>query len=80
MSTLIVLVGLGAVLIYTLMLSDIEVIFLDFIYLFYLFSNKEKTYEYGMLRALGMSKKSFTALLVTTTQFFSMFNIILFIY
>jgi hypothetical protein len=54
-STLIVLVMLGALLIYTLMLSDVE----------------EKTYEYGMLRALGMSQKSFVSLLITTTNFFS---------
>ncbi|KAA6395290.1 MAG: putative permease family protein [Streblomastix strix] len=55
LSTIIVLVGLGALLIYTLLLSDVE----------------EKTYEYGMLRALGVSNKTITVLLITTAEFFA---------
>lgn len=55
LSTLIVLIGLGALLIYTLLLSDVE----------------EKTYEYGMLRALGVSNKTVTIILVTTSELFA---------
>ncbi|KAA6382354.1 MAG: putative permease family protein [Streblomastix strix] len=54
-STLLVLIGLGALLIYTLLLSDVE----------------EKTYEYGMLSALGVPNKTISLILVITSEFFA---------
>eukprot|EP00770_Monocercomonoides_exilis_P012226 MONOS_12168.1-p1 / transcript=MONOS_12168.1 / gene=MONOS_12168 / organism=Monocercomonoides_exilis_PA203 / gene_product=FtsX domain-containing protein / transcript_product=FtsX domain-containing protein / location=Mono_scaffold00655:21283-24749(-) / protein_length=1035 / sequence_SO=supercontig / SO=protein_coding / is_pseudo=false len=55
LSTIIILVGLGALLIYTLMLSDVE----------------EKTYEFGMIRAIGMNTKQLVLLLVTQSQLYA---------
>jgi len=51
-STTIVLVLLGALLIFSLMLGNVE----------------EKTYEYGMLRALGMNNKTLIHLLLTVVR------------
>ncbi|KAH7820045.1 putative permease family protein [Monocercomonoides exilis] len=55
LSTIIILVGLGALLIYTLMLSDVE----------------EKTYEFGMIRAIGMTTKELVLLLTTQSQLYA---------
>lgn len=54
-SSLVILIVLGSLLIYSLMLSDVE----------------EKTYEYGMLRALGLRSSSLAQIIVTQSFFFS---------
>src|SRR3989338_6432666 len=51
----VIMIGLGIMLIYSLLLSDVE----------------EKTYEYGMLRALGMEHNSLMALLLIQAVFYS---------
>jgi len=54
-SVMIILVGLGCVLIYSLLLSDVET----------------KTYEYGMLRGLGMRQNSLIFLLLVQSLFYA---------
>eukprot|EP01104_Vermistella_antarctica_P011774 TRINITY_DN3326_c1_g2_i1.p1 TRINITY_DN3326_c1_g2~~TRINITY_DN3326_c1_g2_i1.p1 ORF type:complete len:1301 (+),score=387.68 TRINITY_DN3326_c1_g2_i1:217-4119(+) len=54
-AVVVVLIGLGVMLIYSLLLSDVE----------------NKTYEYGMLRALGMTHTSLVELLVIQALAFS---------
>jgi hypothetical protein len=51
-----VFVGLGALLIYSLMINDVET----------------KTYEYGMLRALGMRNRSIMQLLITKSALYAL--------
>lgn len=60
-SVLVILVGMGIMLIYSLLLSDVE----------------EKTYEYGMLRALGLPHNSLIELLFIQAIFFSIPGIII---
>eukprot|EP00708_Paratrimastix_pyriformis_P001987 GAFH01000724.1.p1 GENE.GAFH01000724.1~~GAFH01000724.1.p1 ORF type:complete len:1155 (+),score=530.18 GAFH01000724.1:461-3466(+) len=55
-STTIILIILGSLLIFSLMLGNVE----------------EKTYEYGMLRALGMNNKTLVHLLLTLSSWFSL--------
>ncbi|KAK2953542.1 putative permease family protein [Blattamonas nauphoetae] len=53
LSTVLVMMLLGVILIYTILLSDVE----------------DKTYEYGMLRAIGMSNKTLVGLMTTASQY-----------
>jgi ABC-type antimicrobial peptide transport system permease subunit len=55
-STTVILVGLGIMLIFSLLLSDVE----------------EKTYEYGMLRALGLEHNSLMSLLLVQSVFYAL--------
>ena len=60
-TVLIILVGLGIMLIYSLLLSDVE----------------DKTYEFGMLRALGLEKTSLILLLIIQSIFYSVPGIVI---
>jgi len=54
-AVIVLIVGLSALLIYSLMLNDVET----------------RTYEYGMLRALGMPKSSLIQILLSKSFFFT---------
>lgn len=60
-ATVVVLIGLGVMLIYSLLLSDVE----------------EKTYEYGMVRALGMQQNNLVQLLLIQSVMYAIPGIIL---